>query len=106
NLAVRWDERHPAVGVDPDVCVLDPAPPDADALTSVKTWESGHAPPSLAIEVVSDSNPRKDYVVAPDKYAASGIGELWIFDPLLCGPKAQGGPHRLQLWQRRASGEL
>ena len=32
NLAVRWDEGHPQVGVDPDVCVLDPAPPDAATL--------------------------------------------------------------------------
>ena len=60
----------------------------------------------LAIEVVSTTNPNKDYVVAPDKYAASGTGELWIFDPLLAGPRAQGGPFRLQVWQRDDQGRL
>jgi hypothetical protein len=54
----------------------------------------------LAIEVVSESNPHKDYAIAPDKYAASGTRELWIFDPLLSGPSVHGGPHRLQVWHR------
>jgi hypothetical protein len=27
NLAVRWDEAHPQFGIEPDVCVLSPAPP-------------------------------------------------------------------------------
>ena len=72
NLAVRWDEAHPAIGVDPDVCVLSPAPADP-RLRSLRTWREGTAPPVLAIEVVSETNPRKDYAVAPDKYAASAV---------------------------------
>lgn len=101
NLAVRWDEVHPRVGVDPDVAVLRPPPPrEDDDLKSLRTWLPGHAPPILAIEVVSDSNPHKDYVVAPDKYAASGTNELWIFDPKLAGPSAHGGPFALQIWER------
>lgn len=101
NLAVRWDEREPRIGVDPDVCVLSPAPPREGAdLRSVRTWKPGHAPPLLAIEVVSENDPHKDYVVAPDKYAASGTRELWVFDPLLAGPTAHGGPFRLQVWRR------
>ena len=28
NLAVRWLEEQPKVGVDPDVCVLRPPPPE------------------------------------------------------------------------------
>lgn len=104
NLAVRWDPEHPQNGVDPDVSVFSPPPSEAD-LTSVLTWKPGHAPPVLAIEVVSESNPRKDYVIAPDKYAASATGELWIFDPLLSGPASQGGPYRVQVW-RRDEGEL
>ncbi len=100
NLAVRWDEAQPQVGVDPDVCVLSPPPPDAADLRSVRTWMPGHAAPALAIEVVSETNPHKDYVLAPEKYAASGTGELWIFDPLLAGPVSRGGPLRLQIWQR------
>jgi len=66
----------------------------------------GNAPPILAIEVVSETNPHKDYVVAPDKYAASGARELWIFDPLLAGPSSHGGPHRLQVWQRDDEGRF
>lgn len=106
NLAVRWDETEPRIGVDPDVCVLSPAPPAAAQLRSVRTWVDGHAAPLLAVEVVSETNPRKDYEVGPEKYAASGTGELWIFDPLLSGPTALGGPYRLQVWHRAADGDF
>ena len=102
NLAVRWDEAHPQIGSDPDVYVIEPTP-EGDALTSLRTWEDGHHPPRLAIEVVSANNPRKDYVSAPEKYAASGTEELWIFDPQLLGPRVRGGPFRIQIWRR--SGE-
>lgn len=104
NLAVRWDQAHPAFGVDPDVAVIVPRPPEGDDLRSLRTWREGHAAPMLAIEVVSETTPRKDYVVAPDKYAASGVGELWIFDPLLSGPASHGGPFRLQVWTRDDDG--
>jgi Uma2 family endonuclease len=106
NLAIRWDEAHPQIGVDPDVCVLRPPPPDAADLRSVRTWLPGHEPPALAVEVVSETNPHKDYTVAPDKYAVSGTSELWIFDPLLAGPTVHGGPIRLQVWQRRQDGDF
>ncbi|MBX3190962.1 MAG: Uma2 family endonuclease [Labilithrix sp.] len=106
NLAVRWDEARPQIGVDPDVCVLSPAPLDASELKSVRTWLADHEPPMLAVEIVSESNPHKDYAIAPDKYAASGVLELWIFDPLLAGPRAHGGPFRLQIWTRGDDGTL
>jgi Uma2 family endonuclease len=106
NLAIRWDQEHPQFGIDPDVCVLSPAPPEGRDLRSVRTWMPDHHAPVLAIEVVSESNPRKDYEVAPEKYAASGTRELWIFDPLLSGPSAHGGPHRIQVWQRDADDRL
>jgi Uma2 family endonuclease len=107
NLAIRWDPAAPAVGVDPDVCVLSPAPPwkrladGSSDLPSVRTWLPGHSAPRLAIEVVSETNAGKDYAIAPDKYAASGTEEVWIFDPHLVGPRTQGGPFRLQVWRRR-----
>jgi Uma2 family endonuclease len=106
NLAVRWEESQPRVGVDPDVSVLSPPPPDPADLRSVRTWLPGHTAPRLAIEVVSESNPHKDYAVAPEKYAACGVSELWIFDPLLSGPSAHGGPFRLHVWHRRDDGDL
>jgi hypothetical protein len=106
NLAVRWDEEEPRIGLDPDVGVFSPAPPPEPNLRSVRTWLPGHFAPMLAIEVVSDTHPRKDYVTAPDKYAASGTGELVIFDPLLAGPSSHGGPYLLQLWRHDDTGRF
>jgi hypothetical protein len=106
NLAVRWDETRPQIGVDPDVAVLSPRPPEGSELKSLRTWLPDHEPPLLAFEVVSETNPHKDYVVAPDEYAASGTRELWVFDPLLAGPVSHGGPFRLQLWERDGAGSF
>jgi Uma2 family endonuclease len=104
ELALRWDEESPRVGVDPDVYVVEPPPPEGDEVMSLRTWETGHHPPLLAVEVVSPSRPDKDYGSSPLKYAASGTQELWIFDPNLAGPKAQGGPFRIQVWRREEGG--
>lgn len=106
NLAVRWDESRPRIGVDPDLCVIEPSAPEGDELTSLCTWKPGHVAPRLAIEVVSEGTSGKDYVVAPDKYAASGTRELWIFDPRLAGPSAKGGPFRIQVWRRTQQDEF
>ncbi|MBI2393458.1 MAG: Uma2 family endonuclease [Deltaproteobacteria bacterium] len=103
NLAVRWDEQHPRVGVDPDVCLIVPATPEGPALESLATWRPGHTPPRVAFEVVS-SSPQKDYISAPERYAASGTVELVVFDSMLRGPRAHGGPHRIQVWRRAADG--
>ena len=103
NLAVRWERLSPSIGVDPDVALIK-RPPEGDALRSLRTWTHGHAPPLLAIEVVSETDPSKDYVIAPEKYAASGTEELWIFDPLLAGPKSHNGPYVLQVWRRDEGG--
>src|SRR5262249_51546788 len=103
NLAVRWDPSHPKVGLDPDVCVIEPRTPEGEELESLLTWAPGHAPPRVAFEVVS-SNPRKDYVDAPDRYAASGTSELVIFDAALRGPHVRGGPYRIQVWRRAEDG--
>ncbi len=107
NLAVRWDEEHPAVGVDPDVCLLDPAPdaPDAE-LTSLCLWRPGTQPPRVALEIVSASTAAKDYSEGPRKYAASGTRELWVFDPLRLGPSDDGGPWALQVWARGRRGQF
>jgi Uma2 family endonuclease len=102
NLALRWDEEHPAVGVDPDVCLVDPTPPDAK-LRSLRTWEPGHAAPRVAVEVVSRDTAEKDYFEGPAKYAASGTRELWVFDPERRGRGALG-PSVLQVWRRMDDG--
>ncbi len=106
NRGVRWDAENPMFGVDPDVYVIEPRPPPGRRHVSLRTWEPGVNPPSLAVEVVSENNAVKDYVVAPDKYAASRTRELWVFDPLQMGPAVRGGPHRLQLWRRDGRGRF
>ena len=104
NLAVRVRQDRPAVGFDPDLMVVEPAPPDAMELSSLRLWEPGHAVPAVVIEVVSPGHPYKDYSEIPDKCAAIGVAELIVFDPLLVGPKAAGGPQRIQLWARTDGG--
>ncbi len=106
NLAVRWDPTRPRTGADPDVVLMQPAPPEGRALTTLDLWEPGHAPPRLAVEIVSLNTADKDYLDAPDRYAASGIEELWIFDPKGFGPAVPEGPFRLQVWRRSGEGEL
>jgi Uma2 family endonuclease len=101
NVALRWDPLHPKVGVDPDVYLVEPAPPLGLKSKSVRTWVKGHSPPRVAIEVVSDATADVDYNAKPAKYAASGTKELWVFDPLLVGPR-EGDAVRLQVWRRVA----
>jgi Putative restriction endonuclease len=106
NRALRYQEAHPREGLDPDVALYAPPPPGFDELASVCTWLPGHEAPKVALEVVSAGHPYKDYVGGPERYAASGTGELWVFDPILAGPRVGGGPHRVQLWARDGRGEL
>src|SRR5438876_1088445 len=104
NLAIRWLEAHPTTGIDPDVCVLAPPPPDLDDLGSLCLWKPGHCAPTLCFEIVSKNHPHKEYSALQDRYAAMGTRELIVFDPLLAGPKSLGGPVALQLWRRDVSG--
>ena len=106
NLAYRWVQKKPQIGVDPDLCLIVPATPEGEDLEALCTWHEGHHPPRLAVEVVSKNHPYKDYVTAPERYAANGTHELWVFDPKLVGPRALGGPFRLQHWLRNADGEF
>src|SRR5262245_36429958 len=42
NLAIRWLEERPQIGIDPDVCVLEPPPEGFDDLSSLCLWKPGH----------------------------------------------------------------
>jgi Uma2 family endonuclease len=101
NVALRWDPLHPKVGVDPDVYLVEPSPPLGHKSKSLRTWVKGHSPPRVAVEVVSDATADVDYNVKPAKYAASRTRELWIFDPLMVGPRG-GDAVRVQVWRREA----
>ncbi|HLM73678.1 MAG TPA: Uma2 family endonuclease, partial [Polyangiaceae bacterium] len=83
-----------------------PPPPEGEDTESVCTWEPGHGPPRVALEVVSQSTASMDYVAGPDQYAASGTIELWVFDPKRLGPKVRGGPFALQVWRRDETGSF
>ena len=104
NIALRWDAKRPQVGVDPDVYFVEPPPPDGEDSTSLCTWKPGQNPPRVAVEVVSENTADKDYGDGPERYAASGTEELWVFDPLRLGPELRGGPYLLQLWERDERG--
>jgi Uma2 family endonuclease len=104
NLAVRVRGDDPRVGFDPDLSLVQPAPPDAGRLSSLRLWEPGHAAPALVIEVVSPGHPTKDYTETPDQCAAVGARELVVFDPMLAGPKSLGGARRLHVWRRSDTG--
>jgi Uma2 family endonuclease len=105
NLAIRWAKVAPTVGIDPDVCVIEPAPAE-EHLRSLRTWQPEHAVPRLCFEIVSETHPYKDYAGIQDRYAAMGALELVVFDPLLAGPPKLGGPVLFQVWRRDASGAL
>jgi hypothetical protein len=84
------------------VALIEPAPPDTAKLRSLRTWEPGHVPPRVAIEVASDNNPEKDYLDGPAKYARLGTRELVVFDPEQRGPA--GFDDVLQVWRRDDTG--
>jgi hypothetical protein len=102
DIAILARREQPRIGFNPDVCLVEPAPPGAAELESLRLWE--HAPPRLAFEAVSPNHPYKDYAIIPEKCAVTGVTELVVFDPLLAGPRAQGGPWLLQVWQRDSDG--
>lgn len=105
NLAIRWMQDAPRVGIDPDVALIAPAPAEA-RLSSLRLWEQDRVAPRLCFEVVSESHPYKDYGNLHDRYAAMGTAELIVFGPLLSGPAALGGPVPLQIWRRDPFGIL
>ena len=61
-----------------DVCVLT----KEQIMSSLKQAGICNTPPVLAVEVVSPELIKRDYRYKRSEYAASGIGEYWIVDPL------------------------
>ena len=94
ELALRWDEKFPRVGVDPDVYVVEPAPRGRRGREPSAPGRRATTLPLLAVEVVSRSRPTKDYGSSPPTRAAAGRGGAWIFDP---------GPGRAQERRRGRS---
>ncbi len=107
ELAFRWDQEEPGVGIDPDVYVAEmpPPPPNGD-IWSMRTWKEDHHPPILAIEIVSHSRPKKDYSRAPERHDLLGTFELWVFDPNLYGYTKEQPSVLLQVFQRETNDRL
>ena len=104
NLGIRWVREEPRAGFDPDLCLIEPSPPKDEPLASLRLWQPAHEPPLLAIEIVSPRHPYKDYVDTPERCAACGVGELWVYDPMLVGPSAhRGRPSRLGACRRTSA---
>jgi Uma2 family endonuclease len=47
-------------------------------------WKNAQRPPDIAVEVLSESNRRRDLVTKRRLYAQHGVKELWIVDPEVC----------------------
>jgi len=98
-----WMQAEPLVRVSPDVYLLEREPPDP-LPRSFQTWRDGHAPPRLAVEIVSEDW-QKDYVQGPAKYAQLGVDELVVFDPgVAAGRVEEEGRVTLQAFRRTADG--
>ena len=105
NLGLRWVQEEPRAGFDPDLCLIQNAPKEEDGvLSSYALWRPDRPTPRLAIEVVSPSHPYKDYIDTPERAAASGVPELWVYDPLMKGPNVHGGPFLLQVFRTTEAG--
>lgn len=79
DLMLLFEEGNPRATLAPDLMVV--LGVGNEPRDSYKTWNEGKVP-DLVIEVVSRSTWRKDVRVKPPLYAALGIAEFWLFDPL------------------------
>jgi Uma2 family endonuclease len=76
---IYYRQHDPGSVVSPDVYVLPGVKPGA-SVPSWKVWETGSVP-SFALEVVSPTDPFKDYVEVQQRYRELGAGEVVVFDP-------------------------
>ena len=94
DLMLLFEEGNPRATLAPDLMVV--LGVGNEPRDSYKTWKEGKVP-DLVVEVVSRSTWRKDVGVKPPLYAALGIAEFWLFDPLhprLAGFELRGGGYR------------
>lgn len=70
--------QTPGQGRRPDVCVIT----NEQAATIQNTTAILQTPPLLVVEVVSPESIERDYERKTNEYAAFGIPEYWIVDPI------------------------
>ena len=105
DLLMLFEEGTREAALAPDLMVVfDAGNPDR---SSYKVWREGDRVPSFALEVLSASTRRRDVSAKPGLYAALGVHELWLFEPLerqLVGYRLEGG--RYERIRPRRDGSL
>lgn len=91
---IYYQQHAPTMRVSPDLYVLPGVAPHS-RVPSWKTWDKGIVP-SFVLEIVS-KDWEKDYTEAPARYAAMGVSELVIFDPV---PRSHPDGIAWQLFRR------
>ncbi len=104
DLPIRWIAQEPKPGLIPDLCLLDPAP--HATVRTLCTWHDDQSPPKLVVEFIDGRHPHKQYIDLPDRCAACGVDELWLYDPTLSAHPMHGGPHPLQVWTSSSAGKF
>lgn len=87
NQFIYWAQFEPTRSVAPDLYVVPGLAPRTQ-FDSIQTWVDGRVP-SFALEIVSQDK-RKDYVLAPERYAELGVRELVIYDPKAARRRGEG----------------
>ncbi len=87
NQFIYWAQFEPTRSVAPGLYVVPGLSPRTQ-FDSIQTWVDGRVP-SFALEIVSQDK-RKDYVLAPERYAELGVRELVIYDPKAARRRGEG----------------
>ncbi|MYD96488.1 MAG: Uma2 family endonuclease [Gammaproteobacteria bacterium] len=91
DLLMLFEEGTRSAALAPDLMVVfDAGNPDR---SSYKVWREGDRVPAFALEVLSTSTRGKDLRAKPALYAALGVHELWLFEPIkrqLVGYRLEG----------------
>ena len=92
DLLMLFEEGTREAALAPDLMVVFDAG-NADR-SSYKVWREGDRVPAFVLEVLSASTRRRDLRAKPGLYAALGVRELWLFEPVerqLVGYRLEGG---------------
>ena len=91
DLLMLFEEGTRSAALAPDLMVVfNVGNPDR---SSYKVWREGDRVPAFALEVLSTSTRGQDLRAKPALYAALGVHELWLFEPIkreLVGYRLEG----------------
>ena len=105
NIAFYYQEGNPRKYFGPDVLVARGVRSGVQR-PSYLLWQEG-VPPAVIIELTSASTRQEDVLRKPRHYAALGVGEYYLFDPLgeFLTPRLQGYHLNADGRYERLSGE-